>query len=752
MTVLKALGADDQRQATPLNLRGYAARIGRVQAALWLERAWPRLRLVLLLLGLYSALALLGVYAPLVPVLRISLVLLLLLGFGVLVWRTCQAVPWPSPQVAIARLETANGLPRGVLQLALDAPADADDSALWRAGQTLSRQAWTPHLRLGVRLDFVSGDRLGLGAATILLLVLGLLVAGPLAGERLRAAYLPSVSLLADVSVKVRAVPPAYTGRSPIQVTLQGGESGRVVAPQGSRLAVSVAGWRFGAVLKTPDGQRLALDQATLARPGRYSVRSGLLTLAAFEVLRVEDRVPRLRFLAPPRPTSSQALEIGWAVDDDFGLDSLALEVSRDGEARRFALAVGPGLPQGLAHLDLTPDPWAGEMVRVRLVGADQVGQIGMSNWLSLRLPERVFQHPLARRIIVTRKSLLQQPQAARGIVQQQLTAMAEDREAYEGRYAVFAGLRAAFWRLQHSEDPRGFETAGLLWGIALDLEGGQNGLGDVRQALDALMATLGRNEASLETQMKGLEQALSRFLADALRKAMQSSQSPEPSGPVRTLDAGAFDSMLNALRERLAAGDSAGAQEILQALRAVVENLRVASGPQSAAAAEVGRMITQQHQIARQSTQGAKAAQGAQQAQQALSAQAGALAQRMPGGSAAGELRSAAAQMRSAAKRLGQGDGAAAAVAQAKALRALQTAAQSLGQGGEAQARGDPRQGVDPLGRASGQALGPEFRLPTDQERRAIEGLRRLLEQRAADPSRSADERAYYQRLLKRF
>ncbi|WP_222873356.1 DUF4175 domain-containing protein [Hankyongella ginsenosidimutans] len=50
---------------------------------------------------------------------------------------------------------------------------------------------------------------------------------------------------------------------------------------------------------------------------------------------------------------------------------------------------------------------------------------------------------------------------------------MAEDRAAYNGRYAVYAGLRAAHWRLQYSEDPRGYETAGLLWDIALDLEGG---------------------------------------------------------------------------------------------------------------------------------------------------------------------------------------------------------------------------------------------------------------------------------------
>lgn len=752
MVDLGSLGPDARRRATALDYRGVTGRIGLARAALWLERAWPHFRLVLLLLGGFIGLALVGALAPLPPVLRIGLLLVLLVGLGALIRRAVKTVPWPSEQAAIARLEAASGLPRGLLRLARDVPADASNPALWRIGQRLSQGAWARPLRQGMRLDCVSGDRFGLGAATVLLLALGLLVAGPHRTERLREAFLPSASLLGDVALKVRAVPPAYTGRAPIEVQVRGGATGRLVAPQGSKLSVALSGWRFDAVLKTPDGQKRALKAAVPAKPGRYTVRSGLLTLAAFDVVQIDDRAPRLRFLALPRPTGSRALEIGWAVDDDFGLDRLTFEIARKGEVRRFPLAVGPGMAQGLAHLDLTPDPWAGETVRARLVGVDQAGQTGVSTALSLRLPERVFQHPLARRIVAARKLLVLAPQRARATVQQQLTAMAEDRAAYNGRYAVYAGLRAAFWRLQHSEDARGYETAELLWDIAVDLEGGQSGLGDVRKALDSLMGALGQKDGAQAAQMKDLEQALARFLADALRKAMQSPQSREPVGPVRALDASAFDSMLNALRERLAAGDAAGAQEILQALRSVVENLRVANGPQNAAAAEVSRMIASQQRIARQSTQGQQAAQGMQQAQQGLGQQAGALAQRLPGGDAAGQLRTAAGQMRHAAGRLGQGDGAGAAVAQAKALQALQSAAQALSQGGEGQARGDPRQGVDPLGRASGQSVGPEFRLPSEQERRAIEDLRRLLEQRAADPGRSAEERAYYQRLLKRF
>lgn len=749
---LGTFGPDAWRPAIAFDARGYAARIAQARAALWLERAWPHLRLCLLLLGGYAGLALLGAFAPFPPALRIGLLLLLVIACAVLLRRSAKSVQWPGVHAAIARLEMANDLPRGLLRLALDAPAQAHDESLWRIGQRVSHGAWARPLRVGLRLDCISGDRIGLGPAAMLLLALGLLAAGPRTGELLHTAFMPSASLFGDVMVKVRAVPPAYTGRAPIQVSVRGGATGRIATPQGSMLHVSLSAWRFDAVLKTPDGQTLALSEAAIAKPGRYAVRSGLLTLAAFEILQIDDRAPRLRFLAAPRPTTSQALEIGWAVDDDFGLARLAFEIARAGEVRRFPLAVGPGLPQGLAHLDLTPDPWAGETVQARLVGADQAGQAGVSAWVSVRLPERTFQHPLARRIAAARKLLLQAPQRARATVQQQLAAMAGDRAAYNGRYAVYAGLRAAFWRLQHSEDPRGYETAGLLWEIAVDLEGGQRGLADVRTALDALVSALGQEDKALAAQMQNLEQALSRYLADALRKAMQSPQSAQPSGPVRMLDAGAFDSMLNALRERLAAGDAAGAQEILQALRAVVENLRVANGPQNAAAAEVNRMIAAQQQIARQSARGQKAAQGMQQPQRGLGQQAGALAERLPGGGAAGQLRRAATAMRQAADRMGQGDGTAAAAAQGRALQALQSAARTLGQGGEAQAGGDPRQGVDPLGRASGQALGPEFRLPSEQDRRAIEGLRRLLEQRAADPGRSAEERAYYQRLLKRF
>jgi hypothetical protein len=110
---------------------------------------------------------------------------------------------------------------------------------------------------------------------------------------------------------------------------------------------------------------------------------------------------------------------------------------------------------------------------------------------------------------------------------------------------------------------------------------------------------------------------------------------------------------------------------------------------------------------------------------------------------------------MREAAQALAQGDRGAAQAAQARALAALDQAMQSLAeQAAEAQAAammGLP-QGVDPLGRFSGAGASRDFRVSTDSERRAVQAIRRILEERAADPNRSPAERDYLYRLLRRF
>jgi hypothetical protein len=59
---------------------------------------------------------------------------------------------------------------------------------------------------------------------------------------------------------------------------------------------------------------------------------------------------------------------------------------------------------------------------------------------------------------------------------------------------------------------------------------------------------------------------------------------------------------------------------------------------------------------------------------------------------------------------------------------------------------------GLDPLGRP-GTGFGQgAVKLPDQADVRRIQQIRKILEERASDPSRSEEERGYYLRLLKRF
>ena len=64
-------------------------------------------------------------------------------------------------------------------------------------------------------------------------------------------------------------------------------------------------------------------------------------------------------------------------------------------------------------YLDLTPHPWAGLPVVVRLEAIDALDQRGQSEPEELVLPAREFQHPVARAIIEQRRRLAGRPRSA---------------------------------------------------------------------------------------------------------------------------------------------------------------------------------------------------------------------------------------------------------------------------------------------------------------------------------------------------
>jgi hypothetical protein len=553
--------------------------------------------------------------------------------------------------------------------------------------------------------------------------------------------------------------------------------------------------------------QKRFILNAKLQDSGRYRLRAGIFTLAHLEIDLSADRPPTLAFRERPIVTATQSLDIRYQARDDYGLVQVWLRVQK-GSAREDILLPEPAyapIAEAQAFRDLTPSAFAGERVSLRLIGVDGAGQRGMSQPLSMQLPERNFQDRVARQVIAVRKGLF------RAQTQRRQPIMALDRIAQNWAEAglelgVFAGLRAARHRiasLHYAQSSA--EAAGLLWEVALAIEDRRQGaqLSELRQRFEALAQQIAkgkqgsdqaRNQALREAAAR-LEQALAQHMAGLLRQALlQGSLTPQnlaqAQSTAQAIDPQTLQNLMQALQERLAAGDMQGAQTALQNLQAIMENLQIApSGTTQAQAMAQAMAQTAQGLQALTKAQETLKGQSKEQQGQALKAlgqnqqNLGQMLQTMrqtlqEKGTSSGDgnpmpgsvqrLNQSMAQaqqaMAQAARALGAGQQAQALQAQTQALQALgkaQAAARSAsGPGSSPSARpgtgpaGTTSQptGLDPLGRPGG-SFGPaRVDIPSLQERRAVEDIRRLLETKAADPNLTPQERAYFIRLLRRF
>jgi uncharacterized protein (TIGR02302 family) len=171
------------------------------------------------------------------------------------------------------------------------------------------------------------------------------------------------------------------------------------------------------------------------------------------------------------------------------GAAPLALDLTLPGGAPKTA--------RGTAQPDLSAHPWAGLEVTARLVARDGAGQEGASADAALTLPERSFNHPVAKRLIAVRKQLSLAPEE-RGEARRELEAIAAAPQDFEHDTATALALRSARSRLVY--DPRSEavgEVQEILWEIALALEEGRDGrtLRALQQAREALREALQQAE-----------------------------------------------------------------------------------------------------------------------------------------------------------------------------------------------------------------------------------------------------------------
>lgn len=806
------------------------------RAALLWERVWPALFPALAILGAFLVLAL-GDFLPALGGWGHAAALAALgAAFVYALWRAIRL--WRLPDVAAGRrrLEEASGLPhRPLTALADRLPpgADPDQRALWEVHR--SRMArLVRNLRIGVpRAGWGRVDVWGVRAGIALLLVIVASDAGDRWDDRLLRALQPSFAAKAvqdAPTLDVWLTPPEYTGLAPVFLQRSAGEAEETVpVPVGSALLAQVSGGKNAPSLSlAPDApgdpfERIDAKSWKFAgevREGsRLRIEQDGTVLGAWPIEVIPDRPPKVDFAAPPQRTQRASLRLEFQASDDYGVENVHALIARKDGKGGAPIDLELPLPgerlketRAASFHDLTPHPWAGLPVEIRLRAADGLGQTAESEAFEMILPERIFNHPVARAIVEQRKLLALDPEQ-RDVVAETLSDLSARPGLYGDDTVVFLALRMAQARLLLDRTGESIEPVQqLLWETALRIEDGQLSLAerDLRRLQQELQEALARNapDDEIEKLINELKEALDRYLremAQNMERMDPRDMERVPFDPDRMVTRDDLQELLDKARELSRSGAKDAARQLLSQLQQMLENLRMAQPMQQGQGqnqaqqmmrnmremlqrqqqlldrsfrAQRGQQQGQRGQQGQQGRQGQQGEQGqvdmgdAAQQQEALRRMLGEMMRQM--GEGAGEIPQpfgrAERSMRDAAEALRQGMPGEAVGPQTDALDQLQQAMQSMleqmqnqmaGEGeGEPQGRPDmnaPRQRVDrdPLGRplsGTGNYDLGDVKIPDEGELQKSREILDELRRRAGDRARPAIERDYIDRLLKRF
>jgi uncharacterized protein (TIGR02302 family) len=350
---------------------------------------------------------------------------------------------------------------------------------------------------------------------------------------------------------------------------------------------VSDGAWKGEIVLGGKDGVDV---------PGgaELAVRQDGDALAAWPLHLLIDQKPTVRFVNEPTEGRRHALEVAHRAEDDYGITALRLVVDRPSDeriepiTRRLPLTgkTEDGALTGTTYHDLTSHIWAGLKAEMRLEATDAAGQTATSETITLRLPEREFQHPVAKKIVQLRKRLAREPDNREPVITElQKLQMRPGR--FLGDVVVALALRTSERRLAYTESFEALrEVQELMWRTALRIEDGELAIAerDLRRAQQALQEALAdpdTSNAEIERLMDQLEQAMQKFM-QAMQQRMQQrmsegEQPPELPENARQLETKDLQKMLDKMRDMATSGARESAQEMLSQLQRMMENMRMA-------------------------------------------------------------------------------------------------------------------------------------------------------------------------------
>lgn len=603
--------ASDTRPVLKADSKLYRLRV-KAALVLCLERLWPLILPVLLLIALSASLAWLGLFQMMPRWLHLTVLAAFALAFLFCLFRF-HRFRLPDDQTVNSRIERENGLQHSPLQINDDElagqSADPLAQALWQehrkrmAAMTERLHGFLPHP------DIPQQDPYALRAVVILLFASTAAYSISPSSGKVSDLWTPPAGFAGpEGRIDAWITPPAYTGKAPVFLSAADTQSKPVDVPQGSILSVQISGSaRNQLTLTGQDSKSYSVEakptsdatanSTNFELPINQSVTAQLQAGSrqqAWQFNVTPDTAPVIEFTRNPTYALNGTLELHYKVSDDYGIAKLQPEIKllEQSKATGQSLTDAPQLRLTLpkrgknstdeitALQDLTMHPWAGKYVSLQVKATDDAGQVGTSKDMRFVLPQRPFINPLAR-AVAEQRQVLALDSGQKTPVIQMLDALTMHPQTTIADVSHYLGLRSVRERLKlarNDEELR--DIVAYMWNVARGIEDGQ--LSDAEKALraaqEALSQALQNNAGPEEIARltKELREAMNRYLNEMARRQQNNPNKNVQNNPnVRVLSQRDIDRMMQQIEDLARSGNHQQAQQMLSQLQEMLNNLQ---------------------------------------------------------------------------------------------------------------------------------------------------------------------------------
>ncbi len=239
---------------------------------------------------------------------------------------------------------------------------------------------------------------------------------------------------------------------------------------------------------------------------------------------------------------------------------------------------------------DLTWHTWAGLPVAFTYEAIDHKGQIAKTNKIKLVLPERKFEHPMAKSLIAMRKRLAWDYQESFTEIAENLETLLDAPDYFQNDKVIYLAIKVASARLFYNDNmperqriDTAKEVINLLWYTALSIEEGDISLAkrelqEAQRALENALRDPNVSDDEIRQLMDNLRNKMANYFAEMQREMQKRMENGEN---FPKLSADSFDEiispdtiskMMEEIERAMRDGDEQKAQELMSQLQRMME------------------------------------------------------------------------------------------------------------------------------------------------------------------------------------